>query len=158
MNLKHIYRHEHWSDVCLPRRREVRRSYLSSPIERTDTCKKTSWYRKQTKHSEIKFINWKENSYLLFFYLLFWSSSFGETSNRRRKIFSITSVNNIVLQFRIMTQSRRISAVTCIRLTSQSIDITPRRALTEGISDFIHPFGRHAPTRCPQRKNWCFQY
>ena len=59
-----------------------------------------------------------------------------------------------LFQFRIMTQSRRIPAVACIKLTPQKHRYNAKvRALTEGISDFSCSSGGHVPTHRPQREN-----
>merc|ERR1712146_878608 len=56
-------------------------------------------------------------------------------------------------QFRIVTQSKRILAVACIKLTPQTHRYDAEVcALTEGISDFLHSSGGHVPTYRPQRK------
>ena len=57
-------------------------------------------------------------------------------------------------QFRIVTQSKRIPAVACIKLTPQKHRYNAKvRALTEGISDFLCSSGGQAPKHRPQREN-----
>ena len=68
---------------------------------------------------------------------------------------NMSSIIAFSFQFRIVTQSRRIPTVACIRLNPQKHRYNAKvHALTEVITDFLHSSGGLVPTHRPQRESW----